>query len=105
MTLEKTISHPGTILKEYVGKGKQFSSMTALAKHVGVSSSTISRFVNGEKRMSPGFAKKIEATMGISTQTWKDAEKAYAGAITPEKVYTRLQMKREWFNRTEHKRI
>lgn len=100
---EEKIEHPGTILKRYIGT-KEFPSMAALAKHIGVSGSTVSRFINGEKRMTSGFAKKIEATMGISTQTWKDAEKAYAGAITPQKVYTRLQMKQEWFNRTEYKR-
>lgn len=61
--------HPGEIFRDDVMR-RLGLSRKALAKDLGVSYGSLSRFINGQKRVSPGFACELARVSGTSLLYW-----------------------------------
>ena len=77
--------HPGEVIREYLGE----MTVTAAAKHLGVSRGTFFRVLNGKAAVSPEMAARLAAAFGTSS---------------PE-VWLRMQAKYDLWQITKHSRI
>jgi len=77
--------HPGEVIREYLGE----MTVTAAAKHLGVSRVTFSRVLNGKAAVSPEMAVRLAAAFGTSS---------------PE-VWLRMQAKYDLWQITKHNKI
>ena len=65
--------HPGEVLKEYL----EGFTVTAAAKHLGVTRTALSRILNGAAGISPEMALRLEAAIGTSAEMWVGMQANY----------------------------
>ena len=59
-------AHPGRILAQFIG-GR---SITAVAKHLCVTRTTLSRIIHGRSSVSADMALRLEQVIGLDAETW-----------------------------------
>jgi addiction module HigA family antidote len=59
-------AHPGEVLKDVLGE----RSITALAKHIGVTRVALSRVLNGKAGVSPEMSILLSEALGTSPDLW-----------------------------------
>lgn len=69
-------THPGEILKEEFLKPLGITQ-TAFARHIGVSTRTISEFVLGHRGVSAELAWKLAQALGTSPELWLNLQAVY----------------------------
>jgi len=67
-------SHPGSILREYMGEKITISS---LAKHLGVTREHLSTILNERAGISPLMALKLDEAFGTSDGLWYKLQTNY----------------------------
>jgi addiction module HigA family antidote len=68
-------SHPGAILREFMGKK---ITVTALAKHLGIPRGNLSMLLNGRLGVSPTIAVKLaEAFPNTDAELWLGLQAQY----------------------------
>jgi addiction module HigA family antidote len=67
-------SHPGAILREYMGEK---ITVSALAKHLGVTREHLSTILNGRAGVSPLMALKLDEAFGTSDGLWYKLQTNY----------------------------
>ncbi|MGA8940743.1 MAG: HigA family addiction module antitoxin [Acidobacteriaceae bacterium] len=60
-------SHPGSVLREYMGDR---ITVSALAKHLGVTREHLSTILNGRAGVSPLMALKLDEAFGTCDGLW-----------------------------------
>jgi len=66
--------HPGDVIKEYLGE----MSVSAAARHLGVSRVALSRVLNGKAAVSPQMAVRLAAAFGTSSpEVWLGMQAQY----------------------------
>jgi len=66
--------HPGEVIREYLGE----MTVSAAAKHLGVSRVTFSRVLNGKAAVSPEMALRLAAAFGTSSpEVWLRMQAQY----------------------------
>ncbi len=65
--------HPGRVLREYLGA----MSVTATAKHLGVTRVALSRILNGSAGISASMALKLSDALGTSPELWIGMQTQY----------------------------
>jgi antitoxin HigA-1 len=66
--------HPGEIIREFLGE----MSVSAAAKHLGVSRVTLSRVLNGKAAVSSEMAVRLAAAFGTSSpEVWLGLQAQY----------------------------
>jgi addiction module HigA family antidote len=65
-------SHPGDLIADILQNGNLIigSSVTALAKHLGVTRATLSRVVNGRAAVSAEMALRLQDALGVDAEMW-----------------------------------
>lgn len=65
-------SHPGRLIADILENGNLSvgNSVTALAKHLGVTRASLSRVVNGKAAVSAAMALKLEDALGVKADMW-----------------------------------
>lgn len=67
--------HPGTVLaRELEERG---ISQVKFAHMAGISTSNLSEFINGKRRLNSNWAFKFEETLGVSYQFWMNIQNGY----------------------------
>lgn len=59
-------AHPGKILAEFMGD----RTVTAVAKHLGVTRATLSRVLNGKASVSADMALRLSEAFGLEADMW-----------------------------------
>lgn len=68
-------THPGTILRyELEERGLTHK---AFAEEIGIRPSHLSELINGKRSMTIAIADKIEAALGIDSQSWMNLQTQY----------------------------
>jgi addiction module HigA family antidote len=67
-------SHPGSILREYMGTA---ITVSALAKHLGVTREHLSTILNERAGISPLMALKLDEAFGTSDGLWYKLQANY----------------------------
>lgn len=65
--------HPGKVLREYLGT----MSVTATARHLGVTRVALSRILNGSAGISASMALKLSDALGTSPDLWIGMQAQY----------------------------
>jgi addiction module HigA family antidote len=65
--------HPGSVLREYLGT----TSVTAAAKHLGVTRAALSRILNGNAGISAEMALRLSDALGTSPELWLGMQSQY----------------------------
>jgi addiction module HigA family antidote len=65
--------HPGQVLSDYLGN----VSVTAAAKHLGVTRAALSRILNGRAGISPEMALRLADALGTSADLWVGMQAQY----------------------------
>jgi addiction module HigA family antidote len=60
-------SHPGEILRQYMGEGL---TVSALAAHLGVTRANLSMILNARSGISPSMSLKLDDAFGTSEGFW-----------------------------------
>lgn len=65
-------SHPGRLIADILENGNLSvgNSVTALAKHLGVTRATLSRVINGRSAVSADMALRLEDALGVEADLW-----------------------------------
>ena len=65
-------SHPGALIADILENGnlRVGSSVTALAKHLGVTRATLSRVINGRSAVSAEMALRLQDALGVDADLW-----------------------------------
>jgi addiction module HigA family antidote len=65
-------AHPGAIIADILENGNLSvgNSVTALAKHLGVTRATLSRVIHGKAGVSAVMALKLEDALGVEAEMW-----------------------------------
>jgi antitoxin HigA-1 len=65
-------SHPGDLIADILENGELSigNSVTALANHLGVTRTALSRVIHGRAAVSAEMALKLEAALGVSADMW-----------------------------------
>ena len=58
--------HPGLVLREYLGA----ATVTAAARHLGVTRASLSRILNGSVGISADMALRLSEVLGTSPELW-----------------------------------
>lgn len=66
--------HPGSVLREYLGS----LSVTAAAKHLGVTRVALSRLLNGAAGISAEMALRLSEALGTTPELWLGMQTQYA---------------------------
>lgn len=66
-------SHPGQILKEYLGD----ISITEASERLGVTRAMLSRIVNGKSRITPEMAMRLSQSLGTTVAIWLNLQSQY----------------------------
>ncbi len=92
-------SHPGRLIADILENGDLSvgNSVTALAKHLGVSRATLSRVINGRSAVSAEMALRLQDALGVDADLWlrmqiqrdlwvasRKKRKKVRSALTPE---------------------
>lgn len=78
--------HPGTVLKDYLGK----VSVTTAAAHLGVTRTTLSRILNGNAGISAEMALRLSDSLGTSPELWIGMQAQYDLWQAAEKGHQKL---------------
>ncbi len=64
--------HPGMLIADILENGnlKTGTSVTALAKHMGVTRAALSRVIHGRAAVSAEMALKLEGALGVKADLW-----------------------------------
>jgi addiction module HigA family antidote len=64
--------HPGALIADILQNGDLSvgNSVTALAKHLGVTRATLSRVINGRSAISADMALKLQDAFGMRADLW-----------------------------------
>jgi addiction module HigA family antidote len=64
--------HPGGLIADILENGDLAigTTITALAKHLGVTRASLSRVVNGRAAISADMALRLEAALGVKADMW-----------------------------------
>ena len=65
--------HPGSVLREYLGT----TSVTAAAKHLGVTRAALSRILNGNAGISAEMALRLSDALGTTPELWIGMQSQY----------------------------
>ena len=65
--------HPGTVLRDYLGS----VSVTAAAKHLGITRAGLSRILNGSAGISAEMALRLSEALGTSPELWTGMQAQY----------------------------
>lgn len=65
--------HPGSVLRDYLGD----VSVTAAAKHLGVTRVALSRILNGSAGISAEMALRLSEALGTSPELWIGMQSQY----------------------------
>lgn len=83
-------AHPGEILKELMIEPLELS-VTAVARHLGVSRKTLSKVLNGRGAITPEMALRLETTFGKPNAShWLRLQNAYDLWQTRQRFQTSL---------------
>ena len=65
-------AHPGMLIADILENGNLSvgNSVTALARHLGVTRAALSRVVNGKASVSAAMALKLEDSLGVKADMW-----------------------------------
>jgi antitoxin HigA-1 len=65
-------SHPGTLIADILENGNLSigSSVTALAKHLGVTRAALSRVIHGKTALSTEMALRLQDALGVDADHW-----------------------------------
>ena len=65
-------AHPGALIADILANGSLSvgSSVTALAKHLGVTRATLSRVIHGRSGVSAEMALRLEDALGVEADLW-----------------------------------
>jgi len=65
-------AHPGMLIEDMLENGELpiGNSVTALAKHLGVTRAALSRVIHGRAAVSAEMALKLEAALGLEAEVW-----------------------------------
>jgi addiction module HigA family antidote len=65
-------AHPGMLIADILENGSLSigTSVTALAKHLGVTRAALSRVINGKAAVSAEMALKLEDALGVNADLW-----------------------------------
>jgi len=65
-------AHPGMLIADILENGNLSvgTSVTALAKHLGVTRAALSRVINGKAAVSADMALRLEAALGVKADMW-----------------------------------
>lgn len=66
-------AHPGLVLREYL----EGVFVTAAARSLGVTRTTLSRILNGNSGISADMALRLEAALGTSAEMWIGIQTQY----------------------------
>jgi antitoxin HigA-1 len=64
--------HPGALIADILENGELSvgNSVTALAKHLGVTRATLSRVINGRSAVSAEMALRLQDALGVRADLW-----------------------------------
>ena len=64
--------HPGLLIEDILENGnlKTGGSITALAKHMGVTRAALSRVINGRSAVSAEMALRLQDALGVKADLW-----------------------------------
>ena len=64
--------HPGLLIADILENGNLSigSSVTALAKHLGVTRAALSRVINGKAAVSAEMALRLQDALGVKADLW-----------------------------------
>jgi addiction module HigA family antidote len=65
--------HPGSVLRDYLGN----TSVTAAAKHIGVTRAALSRILNGSAGISAEMALRLADALATSPDLWIGMQAQY----------------------------
>ena len=65
--------HPGTVLRDYLAT----HTVTATAKHLGVTRAALSRILNGNAGISADMALRLSEALGTSPELWIGMQSQY----------------------------
>ena len=65
-------AHPGMLIADFIENGNLTvgNSVTALARHIGVTRAALSRVINGKAAISAAMALKLEDALGVNADLW-----------------------------------
>lgn len=65
-------AHPGKLIADMLKNGNLSigNSVTALAKHLGVTRATLSRVINGRSAISAEMALRLQDALGVDVEMW-----------------------------------
>ncbi len=65
-------AHPGKLIADVLENGNLSvgNSVTALAKHIGVTRATLSRVINGRAAVSADMALRLQDALGVKAELW-----------------------------------
>lgn len=66
-------SHPGSVLREYLGE----LSVTEAASRLGVTRAALSRILNGSAGISADMALRLRDALGTSAEMWINMQSHY----------------------------
>ena len=66
-------AHPGMLIADILENGNLSvgKSTSALAKHLGVPRSTLSRIIHGKSAVSAEMALRLEGALGVDAEMWR----------------------------------
>src|ERR1035438_243285 len=73
MTRMYNPSHPGELLREYLGT----MQVGVAAKHLRVARSTLSRLLNGRTSFTASMALRLADALGTEPEVWLDLQQQY----------------------------
>jgi len=68
--------HPGSVLAEWLD-GLDSMTISAFARHIGVTRATLSRIVNGHAAITPDISIRLEEALGASREMWSGMQTTY----------------------------
>jgi addiction module HigA family antidote len=92
-------AHPGKLIADILENGNLSvgNSVTALAKHLGVTRAALSRVINGRSAVSADMALRLQDALGVEAEMWlgmqiqrdlwvssRKKRRKVANVITPE---------------------
>lgn len=65
-------AHPGKLIADILENGNLSigNTVTALAKHLGVTRATLSRVINGRSAVSADMALRLQDALGVEVEMW-----------------------------------
>ncbi|CAG2145336.1 putative HTH-type transcriptional regulator YddM [compost metagenome] len=76
MTRMHNPPHPGSVLAEWLD-GLDSMTISAFARHIGVTRATLSRIVNGHAAITPDISIRLEEALGASREMWSGMQTTY----------------------------